>query len=105
MGVIFKMPKSDPQKLAYRQAIENLRNKYSAEIEKSLQTLMTLRDTAEKDKDKIEAAKQLALLLGVRKSEERTSANVEREKVKEQEDKFELSPEYRARLDALLGKK
>ncbi len=99
------MTKADPQKLAYRQAIENLRNKYSAEIEKSLQTLMTLRDTAEKDKDKIEAAKQLALLLGVRKSEERVSANVEREKAKEQEDKFELSPEYRAKLDSLLGKK
>ncbi len=97
------MTKSDPAKKAYKEAIEELRNQYKTEIEPTIKTLIHLRDHAEKDKDRNEAAKLLLKTLGVKMTEERVSPQAaEREKAKEQEEKFELSPEYRARLDALL---
>ncbi len=91
------------EKQAWRAAVEEMRNKYADQIEHTIQALMDLRDTAEKDADKVKASDTLLKWLSGRMSETAKTSKASPEKLAETPEPT-LPPELELLLANILHK-
>jgi hypothetical protein len=92
-----------PSKRAWKLALEDMRIKYSGEIENTIKTLVEIRDSEGANKDRTDAGYKLARLLGMGITGEHKSSEGQPDPAKADAPSIPMrvSEEYAARLKEL----